>query len=64
MKQPKYNIGDKVYHITPESEQGTVLEAIYSLLHNRWLYRVTFAIRDNDYEYYEHELSDTIQFKK
>lgn len=64
MKQPKYNIGDKVYHVTPESEQGMVLEAIYSLLHNRWLYRVTFGLRDNDYDYYEHELSETNQFKK
>lgn len=64
MKQPKYNIGAKVYHITPESEQGTVIEATYSLLHNRWMYRVTFSIRDNEYDYYEHELIDNIQFKK
>lgn len=64
MIQPKFNLGDKVYHITPESEQGTVLEATYSLLNNKWNYTVTFGLRDSDYRYYEHELSDTIQFKK
>lgn len=64
MTKNKFNIGDKVYHITPESEQGTVLEATYSLLNDKWQYRVTFGIKDSDYDYYEHELSNTIQFKK
>lgn len=64
MKLNKFNVGDKVYHITPESEQGTVLDASYSLLYDQWQYRVTFSIRDNDYYYFEHELSDAIQFKK
>lgn len=59
MKQPKYNIGDRVFHITPESEQGIVLDAEYSLLHNRWIYIVSFGIRDNSTTYYEHELSLT-----
>lgn len=62
MKQPKYNIGDVVYHITPESDAGVVLEATYSLLNNRWLYRVTFGIRDNEIDYYEHELVTTQTF--
>jgi hypothetical protein len=57
MKAPKYNIGDKVYHITPESESGVILDASYSLLNDRWQYRVTFGIKDNDYWYEESELS-------
>lgn len=62
MRQPKFKIGDVVYHITPGSDKGVVLDATYSLLTNRWLYRVTFGIRDNDYDYYEHELVTTQTF--
>ena len=57
MNKPKFNIGDKVYHITPESDQGVVLDAEYSLLNNRWRYIVKFGVKDSDYMYYEHELS-------
>lgn len=62
IKQPKFNIGDKVYHITPESDLGVVLDAEYSLLNNRWRYVVTFGIKDSDYTYYEHELSTSKVF--
>lgn len=57
MKKPKFNIGAIVYHITLESEQGVVLDASYSLLNDRWQYRVTFGIKDNDYWYEEPELT-------
>lgn len=56
---PKFNIGGKVYHITPESDCGIVLDASYSILDRRWRYVVTFGIKDSDYTYYEHELSKT-----
>lgn len=62
MKQPKFNIGDVVYHIRPESAKGVVLDAEYSLLYNRWQYRVTFDVRDNETYYYEHELVTTQTF--
>lgn len=62
MRQPKFKIGDVVYHITPESGKGVVLDATYSLLNDRWLYRVTFDIRDNENDYYEHELVTTQTF--
>jgi hypothetical protein len=63
MKNPKYSIGERVYHITPESDAGVVLDAEYSLLYDRWVYRVAFGIKDNDTDYYEHELSLTKRFK-
>lgn len=56
---PQFKIGDKVYHIIPESDFGIVLDASYSILNNRWRYIVTFGIKDSDYIYYEHELSKT-----
>jgi len=56
MIQPKFSIGDKVYHVTLDSEEGVVLDASYSMLRKRWKYLVTFGIRDNDSRYYEHEL--------
>lgn len=59
MKQPKFKISDKVYHITPESDQGVVLDAEYSLLLDRWLYTVTFGIIHDDKLCVEHELSLT-----
>lgn len=31
MKNNKFNIGDKVYHITPESDQGVALDCCYSM---------------------------------
>lgn len=63
MKQPKFQIGDVVFHITPESDKGVVLDGCYSLLDDRWQYKVTFGIRDNDYWYDEHELLSTPTFK-
>lgn len=59
MRKNKFNIGDRVYHITPESDMGVVLDAEYSLLNNRWLYRVTFSAVADALLYYEHELSET-----
>ena len=32
MKNRKYNIGDAVYHVTPESDKGIVINANYNLL--------------------------------
>lgn len=54
---PKYKIGNKVYHITPDSDMGIILDAQYSLLDGRWWYIVTFGIKDNDHTYYEQEIT-------
>ena len=40
MTKPKYNIGDIVYHVLPESPKGLVVNGTYSLLNNvSWLSR-------------------------
>lgn len=62
MIKNKFNIGDEVYHITPESDKGVVLDASYSLLYDKWEYKVTFGVKDNDYWYHEHELQTNKTF--
>ena len=62
MKNRKYNIGDAVYHITPESDKGIVIDANYNLLCNIWTYRVTFSPHTECLYYYEHELQETKTF--
>lgn len=43
MTKPKYNIGDIVYHVLPESPKGLVVNGTYSLLNNVWQYLVAFS---------------------
>lgn len=62
MKKYRYNITDKVYHITPESDAGVVLDCRYSLLADMWEYLVTFSPTQESMWYYEHELSETKVF--
>lgn len=59
MIKPTYNISDKVYHITPESDIGIVIDASYSLLTGRWLYQVTFSPHAEALWYHTHELSES-----
>lgn len=42
-------IGDEVYHVTPESQLGIVLDISYSLLFQAVKYYVTFGIKDTDW---------------
>ena len=58
---PVHNISDRVYHITPESDQGVVLDARFNLLDARWEYLVTFGVSQALY-YNEHELSTSKVF--
>lgn len=59
MREKKYNIGDKVFHITPESDQGVVLNIKYDYLTKLHEYLVTFSAQSESLWYYEHELSTT-----
>lgn len=43
---PKFSIGDEVFHITPESPKGVVLDARYCLLARQWEYLVTYGYKD------------------
>ncbi len=45
-KAPKFTPTDKVYHATPDSPQGIVTDARYSLLNRRWEYAVAFGIKE------------------
>lgn len=57
MKEPKYNISDKVYHITPESDCGVVINIKYDYLTKQHEYQVSFSPHTESLWYYEHELS-------
>ncbi len=58
----KHNINDRVYHITPESPKGVVINAKYCLLTNDWEYQVSFSAGADSLWYYEHELSPHIVY--
>lgn len=62
MKSPAFKIGERVYHVTPESEQGVVLDCIYSMRKGTWMYIVTFGPDKEALSYYEDELSWTKMF--
>lgn len=62
MKKPKFNINDKVYHVTPESEVGVVLNIRFEYLTGLHEYFVTFSANADTLWYYEHELIDSKQF--
>lgn len=56
IKSPKFNIGDRVFHITRDSIEGVVIDSNYNLRDNCWTYIVTFGAGD-DYNMYEDELT-------
>jgi len=55
----KYEIGQPIYHATPESDKGIIVDIKYSVLKDRVMYLVAFGRRGEDQvECYEHELSE------
>jgi hypothetical protein len=60
--ETKFNIMDKVYHVTPESLPGCVLDINYSLLTKDCKYLVAFSQAESNW-YYEHELTLKMNFK-
>lgn len=57
MKKPKFEIGERVYHITPDSDPGVVLDCNFSMRENAWSYLVTFGPEKDSLFYYEDELT-------
>jgi hypothetical protein len=57
MKQPKFNIGDRVYHNTPDSEEGLIMDILYSLRYREYVYTIVVGFEHN-YECLEDELTD------
>lgn len=43
---PKFNIGDYIYHILPEFRKGIVLDVSYSIKHNCFKYLVAWSEQD------------------
>ena len=56
--KPKYSIGDKVYHITPESPVGIVINWKYYGHTKSFEYCIAFGLGDNETDWYAaHELN-------
>lgn len=59
---PKFKIQDKVYHVTPDSPEGIIIDIRYSFLTGVFEYQVAFSATEQSLWYYEHELSRTKNF--
>lgn len=57
MKKPIYSIGQKVYHILPESSVGVVIDIQYSYATDSLVYQVCFCESTESLWYHGHELS-------
>ena len=58
VKTPKFQIGDRIYHVTKESEQGVVIDATYFLRTANWIYVVSFS-PGIECHLYEDEISES-----
>jgi hypothetical protein len=58
INDPKFNIGDRVYHVTRESDEGVVVDINYSMRFGMWTYSVTFRPGSED-DFYEDEISNS-----
>lgn len=56
----KYKIGQSVYHATPESDKGIIIDIRFSVLTQQITYVIAFGRREEDQiECYEHELTES-----
>jgi len=44
----KYNIGEEVYYITPDSDKGVIIDINYSVRHQEVQYKIVFGRQDSD----------------
>ena len=58
IRNPKFQIGDRVYHVTKESEQGVVIDAKFFLRSGNWTYEVSFS-PGFECDLYEDEISES-----
>ena len=61
MNKPKFHIGQEVYHITPESDKGVIIEVNYSYAFGIHTYTVATGW-GVQHECAEHELTETINY--
>lgn len=57
----KFNIGDLVYHISPESEKAVILDINYSFAFKTYIYTVSTGFGVT-HECAEHELNENPRF--
>ena len=59
----KFDIGDSVYHVTPDSPQGVIIDISYSVSKKHYQYNVSFGHEANDTVWCEEvELSESKVF--
>ena len=58
IKDPKFKIGDRVFHVTRDSDEGVIINSTFRVRNSAWIYSVTFKPGDN-IELYEDEISST-----
>jgi len=61
MKQPRYKLLQKVYHITPDSELGVITDIIYHYVDDCIVYRITTGF-EKEFYCKEFELTDEKTF--
>ena len=54
---PKYSIGNKIYHVLPESPQGIITDITYRHSARKFFYEVTFDPGSHGFTYEEFELT-------
>ena len=59
--KPKYYVGDMVYHITPESDKGVIIDVKYHFYTGHFEYQVSFSQSESLW-YYDCELSKNKSF--
>lgn len=61
--EPKFNLNDKVYHITKDSPEGIIIDITYSVSTRRIAYNVIFGpYMDQNVWCVEEELSNSKTF--
>ena len=62
MKKPKFNLGGQVYHITPESEVGIIIDIVYYYATDKFRYLITLSF-DKEIWCEEYELTSEKVYK-
>ncbi len=52
---PKFNIGDRIFHVTRDSDEGVIVNAMYYIRQRNWTYTVTFS-PGSEHELFEDEI--------
>lgn len=56
---PRFEIGQDIYHKTPDSDKGIIIDIIYSILTGLITYSIAFGRNGSDQvDCFEHELSE------